>query len=193
MHIFRLIPQEEFVSNILLAYLSSSPEDRSSGRWWYPTANSIARGMAHEFGISVSQMAGIIAVLSPQISWERNCIVAYEFMRSPYERPTGITTDNWVKAKEIYEGRLGFIRGNKVRSFWSCILTGGDTNEVTIDTHSVDVALGEEAREKDKRYLVNKQIYGIFVDAYREAARQLRLPVTEVQATTWVWHRKGER
>lgn len=80
MHIFRLIPQKEFVSNIVLAYLSSSQEDRSYGQWWYPTANCIARGMANEFKLSVAQAAGIIAVLSPQISWERNIIIAYEFM-----------------------------------------------------------------------------------------------------------------
>ena len=189
MHVFRLIPQVELVSNITLAYLSSSIEDRHAGQWWYPTANCIARGMADKFGISVAQASGIIAVLSPQISWERNVVVAYAFMASPYEKPTGITTDNWRKAQHVFEGRLGYIRGNKVQAFHECINTAGDTDAVVIDTHSVDVALGEEARDKDKKYLVNKQIYDIFANAYREAAKHLKMPATEVQATTWVYHR----
>ena len=192
MHIFRLIPQRELVSNIVLAYLSCSEEDKSCGRWWYPTAHCIARGFADEFKSSVDRTSGIIATFSPQISWERNIIAAYEFMAQPYERPSGINTNRYMKAKEIYEGRLGYIRGNKVKAFYECILSAGATDTVVIDRHSVDVAFGTHCTENDRKYLTNTQIYGIFEDAYRTAAKTIGIPVTELQAATWVLHRRTE-
>ena len=192
MHIFRLIPQRELVSNIVLVYLSCSSEDRACGKWWYPTAHCIARGFADEFKSSVDRTSGIIATFSPQISWERNIILAYEFMVDPYVRPSGINTDRYMKAKEIYEGRLGYIRGNKVKAFYECILSAGETDNVVVDRHSVDVAFGAHCGEDDRKYLTNRQIYDIFVDAYRTAAKTIGIPVTELQAATWVYHRRTE-
>tara|TARA_S200002703_G_scaffold7766_2_gene7970 strand:+ start:4821 stop:17516 length:12696 start_codon:yes stop_codon:yes gene_type:complete len=62
----------QMVENLLHIF-DSIPEDvRERSRLWYVGANRIAREMADRYGISLSQLAGMLAVTSPQADWRMN-------------------------------------------------------------------------------------------------------------------------
>lgn len=187
----RHIALKEMVSNITLAYLESSYEDKHNGRLWYPTAHAFAQGLATEFNISVDYAAAYIAVLSPQIHWERNCIVAYEFCSG--ERPSAVLGPNVDKAYRMHRGGLirDNVKGPKVIAFYHAIASGGQRG-VVIDRHALSVALGRSATDYERAAIGREAIYNIIVKAYERAAKVLDVPTTVVQATTWLYWRNLE-
>ena len=187
----RTIALKEYVSNITLAYLEASDEERHDGRLWYSTAHAFASGLAAEFNISVDYAAAYIAVLSPQIQWERNCIVAYEFCTG--ERPSAVLGDGLAKAWRMSTGGLirDNVRGPKVTAFYHAIASAG-ARGIVIDRHSLSVALGRDCTLAERSAIGKEHIYDIIAKAYIRAARVLDVPVTVLQATTWLYWRNKE-
>ena len=95
---------------------------------------------------------------------------------------------------------------NKVRNFYNNIASPFDTTgDVTIDTHAVAAGMLQPLSGKDMAVLHNfgstlagmpgaansaltgaRGMYGLYADAYRDAARQLGVLPREVQSPTWV-------
>ena len=64
---------KDFVkSNLLYLYNSVSPEYRERARQWYVGANRLSQEAADNYGLSLAQVAGVMAALSPQQDWYMN-------------------------------------------------------------------------------------------------------------------------
>ena len=60
------------VENIKAIYQLATLTEKQDGVTWYPVALDIARTIADEHDITVTQAIGVIAALSPRNRWERN-------------------------------------------------------------------------------------------------------------------------
>ena len=172
-------------------YDISSEEDRID---WYSLANGYARGLAiDEHGITHSQAIGVIAALSPRMSWELNKNAAFEMIRFGDCKAMKVFKG---KAREILrynepsdEVILGVLNGPKIQSFYLNIKYPQDSSNVTIDRHALSVALGYWIGEKEHGQLTPSK-YQFVVEAYVLAAHQVGISPVLMQSATWSKFRK---
>lgn len=175
--------------NIITAYRSATDEDRLAGEMWYAHALAFCRTLDPD---NVERAAGVVAAISPMLSWPRNMAVAADIYAGKRE---GCLKANIAKAVRILDGEapLDVLGGRKVRAFYANIL--GDGEAVTVDRHAIMVADNRTYTSDELKFTAGnvKRI----TDEYREAAATLSaemgrtLTPAMVQATVWVWWRKN--
>lgn len=181
---------ETRIQNILAMYGMATDQDRADGMRWYESAHALAASLAHRYGFTVRQMAGVIAVLSPNISWSRNVQLAT--LAAKDGKASGTFGKNTDKADRILNGAdpADVVSGPKVTNFFQNIMTSGENDGVTVDRHAVSIAeareVGDDERGKLVRVNKSRNGYGEYVDAYREAAYRAGISPAKLQAITWV-------
>ena len=185
------------VENILAIYREATPDEREFGLQWYRKANGVAKDFAELYGLRVSQVAAIIAALSPNCSWTRNVIDARNLIFAYAHRQNLLKVTvtsyplNKMKAIKILNGvrPLSVLRGPKVRSFYKCIMYPEKALAVCVDFHSVNIARGVyETMQQSKP--IKPKTYAYYAECYRAAAQKLNLAPHDLQATVWVtWRR----
>lgn len=184
-----------YVTNILKAYFASDDEDRTSGATWYDDARATAHLLDPD---NVERAAGVIAAMSPLMSWPQNLIRATEVYQTGTTRGMG---KNVRKAVAIYNGGdpKDILRGPKVTSFYANIM--GDVDGVTVDRHAIDAAIGKVLTDKERTAVVkatkSRDGYDLLRTAYKMAADILagegmaNLNGAQLQAVVWVYWRKN--
>lgn len=189
-----------YVRNILKTYRIATVSDVSDGVEWYDRAKRMAAWIAKETSIPETTVIGVMAALSPNNRWERNCKDALTMCQAWIN---GDTTDDFKvscyntmkqKAWSILEDDLTTdddiltrLNGQKIRSFYSNIR---GLDEVTIDGHALNIARGKrEGLTSDKTNMGKKQ-YRELQAAYVTAAKRVKVKPHELQAITWTtWKR----
>ena len=189
-----------YVRNILKTYRIATVSDVSDGVEWYDRAKRMAAWIAKETNIQETTVIGVMAALSPNNRWERNCKDALTMCQAWI---SGDTTDDFKvscyntmkqKAWSILEDDLTTdeniltrLNGQKIRSFYSNIR---GLDEVTIDGHALNIARGKrEGLTSDKTNMGKKQ-YRELQAAYVTAAKRVKVKPHELQAITWTtWKR----
>lgn len=196
------------VRNVLDVYASATSEQRSEGLAWYSAAHTFALGLAERYGLSLVQAAGIIAVLSPQVSWDRNMVAADEICRTG--DAVAVLGASKAKALRILAGedpaevmgcpackrgaRKHVCSGKKVRSFFACIVDPDNPFSVCVDRHAFDIANGRVGGAALRKVLDRVGMYEQVADTYRHAARAADVSPASMQAITWVaWRAITER
>ena len=59
--------------HIIAKVALATTEEVVSGQQWYKNANEIASRLARNNNITTAKAAGVLAALSPNNKWERNC------------------------------------------------------------------------------------------------------------------------
>jgi len=189
-----------YVRNILKTYRIATVEDVSNGVEWYDRAKRMAAWIAKETSIQETTVIGVMAALSPNNRWERNCKDALtmcsawingdsldDFKVSCYnkmkQKAWSILQDDLQDDAAI----LTRLNGQKIRSFYSNIR---GLDEVTIDGHALNIARGKrEGLTSDKTNMGKKQ-YRELQAAYVTAAKRIKVKPSELQAITWTtWKR----
>ena len=93
------------------------------------------------------------------------------------------------------------LGGNKVRAFFACIIAPHTSTDVVVDRHALALALDDDRLQVlDDHYtkgcvgvLERSGAYEHVAAAYRKAAAELGLLPHQVQATTWLVHRRTKR
>ena len=169
----------------------------TGGDGFYIAANEIAADMAHRHGMTLPQVAGIIAALSPQTPWDRNIKLAEIFCKTgklngvPRSRVhkcvdiSGITCPNEI-------ARLVFgTAGHKIESFYWNIL--GDSHAVTIDSHALfslfrspedGMPNGGFHTPFEGRSPRGPQ-YDFLAKVYKDCSNKLNVSPSELQARVW--------
>ena len=181
-------PVVQYKRNILKTWRRVSHEDAREGTEWYPTAHEIARSVGQG---DVKKGAGIIAAFAPMVKWSLNVEMARNAVESGAF--VGHFKRNNDKALRIWQGEepLKVLGGNKVRAFYQNILTAGTCDTPVIDRHSIAVALNAFPNDKQRSLYARGKRYEQFAQAYREVAAKLGIPVSQLQAITWVhWRRE---
>lgn len=176
------LANESMVKNIIDIFDQATADEYHAGIGWYHVAHEIAV----DLGLGASTGAGVIAALSPQLSWTANIAAAQNLVANDDPLPAGIGT--FVgRAREIRDGADPFetLGGRKVRCFYRNILMPSRPGAVTVDRHAVAIATNVEGR-----ILESPGCYQMVAGAYRTAARLADLLPHEMQAVTWVAYRR---
>lgn len=216
-------------SRRILKFFRTIPADViAEGRDWYPRALKLAVELARvqNGGLpqsadenewweqQVNRAAAVIAVLSPQVNWERNKFLAehvYSLVIAGFWHsrksvddvreawPHGLS-DGAGKAFRILvlgEDPDDVVKGPKVRQFWHTIVDPTDPLAVVVDRHAWAVAFGRVLTDEELGQLTGRRgAYDHVAQLYRNAAKiltsELGATITpaEVQAITWThWRR----
>lgn len=177
------------VQNITRCFRAASQADTLSGMDWYARARRLAIELDPN---CPHRAAGVIAAMSPLMSWPQN-------VRQAKNVYSGIgakgLSKNVAKAHAIYNGGdpLDILGGEKVTSFYMNIIAPNNATPVTIDRHAIDIACGKVQNDADRNKIIRgKAGYQTIASMYRRAAEILSkeygvliLP-QQVQAVTWV-------
>lgn len=183
--------------------------DLAAGVDWYQRASVLAERLSSAYGCSITQAAGVIAALSPNNRWTRNCVDAESLIAAwshgvdPFTVKVATFNPNKRKAvkclhaiepsitdlAEILHGKAG----RKVRSFFLCIT--GDHDSVCVDGHAYAIWAGKRV-PTTKTPSIGLRAYQTISHAYRLASRRSAdlcgesLTPAQVQAVTWVTYRR---
>lgn len=184
-------------------YREASDDAHEYGDGWYVQAHRTCQAMARTYGVTLETAVGVLAALSPSCHWTRNVLLAHEMFQS-YDCGH-MYGDAIRKARRIVDGEapLDVLGGDKVRSFYRNILDPYGSDDVTVDRHAFDIAVGYETDDRTRKALATGGRLGNpdgqagnyvrVADCYRRAARILGVRPHQVQAVTWCeWRdRKG--
>lgn len=182
------LPQHyDMVKNVMLCWSDCSLEDRAGGRDWYEAGHSYLQGLADTFNRPLAVVAGICAVLSPSVRWDRNLLETYMLLDGDLEGFVAYGP-NVAKAWLIKDGDLEQIRGPKVTAFYRLLLTP-NAHVVCVDTWAIRVAcnLGTGA-VAGYNYPAH---VALIQQAYASAAILVEEKPSHVQAGCWL-HVRGE-
>ena len=175
-----------FIENITDLYLDATRlGDDVASRDWYAKAHEDCDTIARVLDLPTDVFIGVVAALSPRMTWYYNIANAVRLVNGLSTRAYG---RNVAKGKRILAGELPLdvLGGNKVRAFYRNILSRGeDCSEVTIDTWALKAAMGKDAWGDKISGITDKQ-YRRLEDAYKSVAGKFGIPATELQAVTWV-------
>lgn len=180
--------------NVLRVLDMATEDEWQQGMNWYSDAQALAvelAGMPNGRG-DIERAAAVIAILSPMKEWQQNKQLARQAYRDGglsggTFRPAVVKVNrllvDWVADID------GVVTGPKVRAFWAGIVSGGDTDTVTIDRHAFDVAIGKRLSDAERNIGIG--MYRACERAYIRAARDRGLSAAQVQAITWtVWRNR---
>lgn len=168
-------------------------EQRPHACWYERTANWCAT-VAVEYSTTAERVAALLAVTSPQLSFDRNKSVTrevldrygnYGYLALSDLDGIGITTNRKTVALAILRGEPVPTTGRKVYSFYSNIR--GIANIVTIDRHMV-YPFTDERTSKASR--IARWQYNALERAILTLAREQNVLPYHVQALLWAWYRR---
>ena len=205
MRFSELSPQQ---GNIVAKFSLATTQEVVAGCDWYTDAHKIAGRIASMYGLHHAVVAAVIAALSPNNKWERNCQDAENIIAAYYH---GNEDDallvkvctykaNKIKAVKCLAKGLGYddlktiLNGPKVIEFFHCII-GTPHRDVCIDGHAYSIWFGERLTLKKvpnigKRLRERiKEDYITVTDWINEELNTSYEP-SQIQAITWVCHRR---
>ena len=185
----------------------ASQTDIEAGIEWYDRAHKLGVRFIHAYeGLSLGQAVGVIAALSPNNKWERNCIDAEAMIKAWHYGADPLTvkvcTFNKNKAKAAAILTLddpssvniaAILNGRKVVAFFKSIM--GDKEAVCVDGHAYAIWLGERI-PTTQTPSIGVALYADIARAYQLVAKRsydlcgVTLSATQVQAVTWVTYRR---
>ena len=205
MRFSELSPQQ---GNIVAKFSLATTQEVVAGSDWYTDAHKIAGRIASMYNLHHAVVAAVIAALSPNNKWERNCQDAENIIAAYYH---GTEDDallvkvctykaNKIKAIKCLAKGIGYddlktiLNGPKVIEFFHCI-SGSTPRDVCIDGHAYSIWFGERLTLKKvpnigKRLRERiKEDYITVTDWINEELDTSYEP-SQIQAITWVAHRR---
>ena len=193
----------QHVRNILKVYRRATTDDIANGIEWYDRAKRYADTISEKTGVHLHTVIGVMAALSPNNKWERNVhdcermcmywVHGYDldyFKVSCYntmkQKAWSILEDNLTSDDEI----LDRLNGQKIRSFYSNIR---GLDEVTIDGHALNIALGIRQGLTTDKTNMSKKVYRQMQEVYVRASKRVDIKPHVLQAITWTtWKRENK-
>ena len=191
----------QHVRNILKVYRRATSEDVANGLEWYDRAKRYASIISNLSGVNLNTVVGVMAALSPNNRWERSVKdterMVWAWVKGEDLTDFKVSCYNTMKAKawSILEDDLTDdtdiltrLNGQKIRSFYSNIR---GLDEVTIDGHAYNIALGIRQGLTSDKTNMGKKLYREMQSAYVKAAKRVGVKPHELQAITWTtWKRE---
>tara|TARA_R100001460_G_scaffold47467_1_gene85228 strand:+ start:4239 stop:4829 length:591 start_codon:yes stop_codon:yes gene_type:complete len=191
----------QHVRNILKVYRRATTDDIANGIEWYDRAKRYAELISEETRLHLNTVIGVMAALSPNNKWERNVIDCQrmcnawlngegldDFKVSCYnnmkQKAWSILDDILTSDDDI----LTRLNGQKIRSFYSNIR---GLDEVTIDGHALNIALGKVQGLTTYKTNMSTKVYKQMQQVYIRAAKRVDIEPHVLQAITWTtWKRE---
>ena len=194
--------------HIIAKFALATTAECVNGQQWYKSAHEIAARLARNNNITTAKAAGVLAALSPNNKWERNChdaeqlIQAYIHGDEDDARNINVCTYGAMKEKAIkilntnedifFDEIINILNGPKIIEFFNCIMQRKD---VCIDGHAYSIWFGERMTMKQVPNIgkrLRERIKSDYLDAtswINEEMQTNYLP-SDIQAITWVCHKR---
>jgi hypothetical protein len=184
----------------------ASQTDLADGIEWYDRAKRLAHRLANQYGCTFEQAVGVIAALSPNNRWARNCTDAEAMIQAwaVGVNPESVRVCTYgamrTKAAQILalaspdrETIAKILNGRKITAFFLSI--AGVHDAVCVDGHAYAVWVGQRITTTNTPSLGVK-LYSEIARAYVLVAKRSHalcgesLTPAQVQAVTWVTYRR---
>jgi hypothetical protein len=184
----------------------ASQADLADGIEWYDRAKRLSHRLANQYGCTFEQAVGVIAALSPNNRWARNCTDAEAMIQAwaVGANPESVKVCTYgamrTKAAQILslaspdrETIAGILNGRKITAFFLSI--AGVHDAVCVDGHAYAVWVGQRITTTNTPSLGVK-LYAEIARAYVIVAKRSaslcgeQLTPAQVQAVTWVTYRR---
>lgn len=200
---FVIPSDEEAEERIFALYEQLEPWQKEEGFMWYFRAFDQCLAIAEEFAhlqLTHDQVAGIIAALSPQASWDQNLEYA-RLLLSEGRAPTlghAVSAANEIRHGEDPDTVLHSSHRNnwKVRAFHSNISSPHTSEDVTIDRHAWNLIFEDTKAIKRAGRRIPLTDYRWAEERYRSVAKTVGCMPHQLQAATWLrWkpYAEGDR
>lgn len=159
---------------------------------WYHQARVLCVELSKQYNVSLSQVAQVISVLSPQKKWETNKAEVIALFNEVYNdiKPSFnyfATKQQLKECKAIILGEFAIpYKRTKTYSFADNI-ADKHSIEVTVDRHALRVAYDDKSAKIDK---VSPKQYREARGAYRIVADSYGMEAYKIQAITWVVYKR---
>jgi len=206
---------DDYTKNIIRMFQKANKFEIAEGCQWYAHARQLCLEVANMRGLPLSKVVGVVAALSPRLSWSHNLEAADKLI------------DTWLSNQKIksnpmygvvgfsnvlldYKG-WGFPRNKeKAIAVLDCessdpeviavIVRGkaalkvnsffwsilGSHDYVTVDGHAAGIAFGTRVVGVS----LTATQYRVIAEAYLQVAEQLHLLPHQLQAITWLTYRR---
>lgn len=167
------------VTNVIGSYLRATDSMVDDGMTWYPRARDFCLTLDE----NLPKAAAVVAVISANTSWKANMTLA----RKAYMGDLSVGFPDKVrKVTRIMDGESPetVVSGQKVESFYACILNPDENMPAVIDRHAFDIAV--DKRHGSENRPLGKKAYAAFQACYAEAAELAGITIPQLQAITWV-------
>lgn len=164
-------------------WFAKADEDAvSAGGSWYPRSRKFVERVAVDFELPKSVVAGVTAVLSPQVRWAQNKEYAVALCAGADTVPT--FKSNVEKAKLIISGAPArtVVSGPKVEQFYRSLM--GYDDATVIDTWMCRAAGVAQDR-------LTQSMYDQLSEALRVSSRAFGWEPAPYQAVVWTSIRGG--
>lgn len=163
-------------------------EHWQAGHNWYKHARQFCEHLSSETGLPLENVAGIVAALSPQVSWEVNLYSAESVVR--YAQIDKRYTGYYANVEKAYQcltaHPLKVLRGPKVLAFYHNILSV-ESECVTIDTHIARVLFNTlTLTEEQIRFIFSKKGNTLAQQCLLRVAKQKKVNAVALQAALWL-------
>jgi len=184
----------------------ASQADLAAGIEWYARAERLGHRLSHQYGCTFEQAVGVIAALSPNNRWARNCTDAESMIQAWAVGADPLTvrvcTYGAMRAKAAAilalaspnrETIAGILNGRKITAFFLSIT--GRADAVCVDGHAYAIWLGQRV-PTTKTPALGVKLYADIARAYCVVAKRSaalcgeQLTPAQVQAVTWVTYRR---
>lgn len=184
----------------------ASQADITAGVEWYARAERFGHQLADCYGCTFEQAVGVIAALSPNNRWQRNCQDAESMIRvwaaggdcetvkvCTYGRNRAKAAAILALAEPTQDAIAAILNGRKVTAFFLSIT--GREDAVCVDGHAYAIWLGERV-STTKTPSLGVKLYSEIARAYCLVAKRSqaicghKLTPAQVQAVTWVAYRR---
>jgi hypothetical protein len=184
----------------------ASQADLAAGIEWYARAERLGHRLAHQYGCTFEQAVGVIAALSPNNRWARNCTDAESMIQAWAVGADPLTvrvcTYGAMRAKAAdilalpdpsQDAIAAILNGRKITAFFLSIT--GRADAVCVDGHAYAIWLGQRVPTTQTPSLGVK-LYADIARAYCLVAKRSaalcgeQLTPAQVQAVTWVTYRR---
>lgn len=194
------LTEKKCINSILRFYELASLSEIQDGLTWYAEANKYAKELGKRFNLSIQQVAGLIAVFSPQAGWVENKRYTVSFLYQPNIRVRSQVQTNKAKSilklnneADIYNAQSTQDKAFKTKAFFKNILNPDLDDSVTIDRHAIASCIQhpDNVSALDQSYgQLTAQQYEFFQSCYIKAARQVNVLPHQLQAIVWVTYRR---
>lgn len=164
------------------------PHHWQEGTTWYKQASQFCRALSEETGTPFKNVCGVLAALSPQVSWEVNLascesIVRYAEIDRGY---TGYHINVEKALQCLTFEPLTVLRGAKVIAFYHNIVSPLTDLHVTIDTHMGRIFFDTmQLTAKQQAFLFSKKGNSVMQAVLQKVAKRKRVKPHVLQAALW--------
>lgn len=169
----------------MTVYNQCTPTELAKGLTVWKWMSDWCYTIAAKYSVSPRKVCGIMAALSPNNSWSSNMSAVISILDGDDSRAGAYLRDT-IKALWILAGcdPETVLAGPKTCAFYRLLLDGGNSWDVCIDGHMVNIMRGER-RPLKGIHLTSPGFYYL-AEIVREAARTIQIRPCDLQGIVWL-------